>query len=45
MTELCAYVDVCFANEEDAKSVFDIEVKDTDVYSERLNKIGYEDVA
>lgn len=45
MTELCAYVDVCIANEEDAKNVFGIEAENTDVYSGKLNKTGYEDVA
>ena len=45
MTELCKYVDVCIANEEDAKSVFGIESANTDVYSGKINKSGYEYVA
>ena len=45
MTELCKYVDVCIANEEDAKNVFGIEAENTDVYTGKINKAGYEDVA
>lgn len=45
MTELCKYVDVCIANEEDAKDVFGIEAEDTDIYGGKLNKAGYESVA
>lgn len=45
MSELCAFVDVCIANEEDAKNVFGIEAENTDVYTGRINKAGYEDVA
>lgn len=45
MTDLCSYVDVCIANEEDAKNVFGIEAEDTDVYAGRINKAGYEAVA
>ena len=45
MSELAQYIDVCIANEEDAKDVFGIEAKDTDVYSGRLNKSGYIEVA
>lgn len=45
MTELCAYIDICIANEEDAKSVFGIEADNTDVYSGKLNKAAYKDVA
>lgn len=29
--KLCQYVDVCIANEEDAKNVFGIEADDTDI--------------
>lgn len=45
MTKLAKYVDVCIANEEDAKDVFGIEAKGTDVYSGQLNKTGYIEVA
>ena len=31
MGELCQYVDVCIANEEDAADVFGIKAADTDV--------------
>ena len=45
MTELCEYVDVCIANEEDAKDVFGIEAKNTDITGGKLNKEGYKSVA
>lgn len=45
MSQLCRYVDVCIANEEDAKSVFGIESANTDVYAGRINQTGYEEVA
>lgn len=45
MSELCKYVDVCIANEEDAKNVFGIEADNTDVYKGKLDKKGYEKVA
>lgn len=45
MTELCKYVDVCIANEEDAKDVFGIEAENTDIYGGKLNKEGYKSVA
>lgn len=45
MTELCSYVDVCIANEEDAKDVFGIEAEATDIYSGKLNYDGYKSVA
>ena len=45
MSELVPYVDVCIANEEDAKDVFGIEAKGTDVESGRLNREGYIDTA
>lgn len=45
MSELCKYVDVCIANEEDAKNVFDICPANTDVTSGVLNKQAYIDVA
>lgn len=45
MTELCKYVDVCIANEEDAKDVFGIEAENTDIESGKLNAEGYISVA
>lgn len=45
MTELCTYVDVCIANEEDAKNVFGIEASNTDIHAGKLDRAGYEDVA
>lgn len=45
MTDLCQYVDVCIANEEDAKDVFGIEAENTDIYGGKLNKEGYQQVA
>ena len=45
MTQLCRYIDVCIANEEDAKNVFGIEAENTDVFAGKLNKEGYEEVA
>lgn len=45
MTDLCQYVDVCISNEEDAKDVFGIEAKSTDIYSGKLNRDGYRSVA
>ncbi|NCB28826.1 MAG: sugar kinase [Clostridia bacterium] len=45
MTRLCHYVDVCISNEEDAKDVFGIEAENTDIYSGKLNKEGYQSVA
>ena len=45
MTELCGYIDVCIANEEDAKDVFGIEAENTDIYGGKLNSEGYISVA
>lgn len=45
MGELCQYVDVCIANEEDASDVFGIKAKDTDVTTGKVNHEGYKDVA
>lgn len=45
MDELCKYVDVCIANEEDASDVFGIKAAGTDVTSGKLNHEGYKDVA
>ncbi len=45
MGEICAYLDYCIANEEDAKDVFSIEAEDTDITSGKLNHEGYISVA
>ena len=45
MGELCRYVDLCIANEEDAGDVFGIKAAATDVNSGKLNAEGYKDVA
>ena len=45
MTDLCQYVDVCIANEEDAKDVFGIEAEATDICGGSLNHAGYKSVA
>lgn len=45
MSKLVPYVDVCIANEEDAKDVFGIEAEGTDVEAGKLNKEGYVSVA
>ncbi len=45
MGELCKYVDVCIANEEDAGDVFGIKAPDTDVTAGKVNHEGYKDVA
>ncbi len=45
MTMLCQYIDVCIANEEDAKDVFGIEAADTDITGGKLNHEGYKSVA
>lgn len=45
MSEICKYVDVCIANEEDAKYVFGIEAENTDIESGKLNEQGYVSVA
>ena len=45
MTKLCRYVDVCISNEEDAKDVFGIESKGSDIGGGKLNKEGYISVA
>lgn len=44
MTEVCKYVDVCIANEEDASDVFGIKATDTDINTGKLSAKGYEDV-
>ena len=45
MTDICQYVDVLIANEEDAKDVFSIEAENTDIESGKLNADGYVSVA
>lgn len=45
MTTLMPYVDVCIANEEDAKDVFGIEAEGTDLTAGKVNHDGYISVA
>ncbi|MDD3340075.1 MAG: sugar kinase [Lachnospiraceae bacterium] len=45
MGELCQYVDVCIANEEDASDVFGIKAANTDVTAGTVNHEGYKEVA
>ena len=45
MSKLVPYVDVCIANEEDAKDVFGIEAEGTDINTGKLNHEGYISVA
>lgn len=45
MNELCHYVDVCIANEEDASDVFGIKAANTDITAGKVNHEGYKDVA
>ncbi len=45
MSQLMPYVDVCIANEEDAKDVFGIEAAVTDITAGKLNHEGYISVA
>lgn len=45
MSQLMDYVDVCIANEEDAKDVFGFEAEDTDINAGKLNHKGYISVA
>ena len=45
MSELCKYVDVCIANEEDAADVFGIKAEATDLTSGKVNHEGYVSVA
>lgn len=45
MQQLMPYVDVCIANEEDAKNVFGIVSDGTDIDKAQINKNGYIDVA
>lgn len=45
MNDLCRYVDVCIANEEDAYDVFGIRADGTDINNGKLDKNGYRHVA
>ena len=45
MNKLCAYVDYCIANEEDAKDVFGIAADNSDIYGGKLDRDGYISVA
>lgn len=45
MSKLMPYVDVCIANEEDAKDVFGIEAENTDLNSGKLDEKAYVSVA
>lgn len=45
MSSLMPYVDVCIANEEDAKDVFGIEAENTDISAGQLDHSGYVSVA
>ena len=45
MAQLMPYVDVCIANEEDAKDVFGIEAANTDIAGGKLGYDGYVSVA
>lgn len=45
MERLSRYIDVCIANEEDAKNVFGIEAPNTDIISGKLDIEGYKHVA
>lgn len=45
MDELCRYVDVCIANEEDASDVFGIKAANTDITAGKVDHEGYKDVA
>lgn len=45
MGELCQFVDVCIANEEDAGDVFGIRASHTDITSGQVNHEGYKEVA
>ncbi|MDR1700326.1 MAG: sugar kinase [Lachnoclostridium sp.] len=45
MSELCQYVDVCIANEEDAADVFGIKSEGTNVATGQVNHEGYKEVA
>lgn len=45
MSELCEYVDVCIANEEDAADVFGIHAKNSNVTEGKVDTEGYKETA
>jgi 2-dehydro-3-deoxygluconokinase len=45
MGELCKYVDICIANEEDASDIFNIKAFGADVISGKLDHEDYKEVA
>lgn len=45
MAELCKYVDICIANEDDAADVFGIKAENTDTTKGELSTEGYKSVA
>lgn len=45
MKEICKYVDVCIANEEDAYDVFGVSADDSDIEGGVLSAVGYKKVA
>lgn len=45
MSKICKYVDICIANEEDAKNVFGIEAKNTNIEKGDLDYTAYKEVA
>lgn len=45
MTEICGYVDICIANEQDISDVFDMHAKESNVLTGKINKSGYMEVA
>ena len=45
MEKICAYVDVCIANEEDAADVFGIHAANTDITAGAVSQEGYQGVA
>ncbi|MCH5290621.1 MAG: sugar kinase [Treponema sp.] len=45
MAKICAYVDVCISNEDDADDVFGIEAESTDTAKGLLSNEGYKSVA
>jgi 2-dehydro-3-deoxygluconokinase len=45
MGDICKYVNVCIANEEDAGDVFGIKAKHTDIAAGKVNHEGYKEVA
>ena len=44
LTEICKYVDICIANEEDALDVFNIKAEKSDINSGSLSSEGYKEV-